>query len=102
MKKQKLIDIKIKLPENLKDDFDSNEIINLLINKALAKVEYYNSKILEMAGKYGINYNGLKKKLKKSQKENFTEWDDLLLWEGYNLAHKEWKKKFEDLKNCMK
>lgn len=35
---------------------------------------------------------------KEIKNEIFTEWDDLVVWEGYELGCKEWKKKHEELK----
>jgi len=39
---------------------------------------------------------------KEEGEENFEEWDDLLLREGCQLAYREWDRKYEDLKLCMK
>jgi len=39
-----------------------------------------------------MDFLSFKKKVEQSKKEIFTAWDDLLLWEGYELAYKEWGK----------
>jgi hypothetical protein len=36
-----------------------------------------------------------------TEDEVFTEWDDLVVCEGYELGYEEWKKKYEELKRCM-
>ncbi len=41
------------------------------------------------------------KKVEENKDEVFEEWDDLMEWEAYELAHKEWKTKYEELKSCM-
>ena len=38
------------------------------------------------------------KKELESKEENFEWWDDLILWEGYEKAYKEWKHKYEEIK----
>ena len=48
-----------------------------------------------------MSFTDFKKKVEESKKEVFEEWDDLMEWEAYELAHKEWKEKYEELKNCM-
>lgn len=42
----------------------------------------------------------LRKRLKQPMKRYFSEWDDMLVWEGFEIAYAEWKNKIEDLKNC--
>ncbi len=101
MEKTVLKEFKIKLPIDVVESISGKEITNLLIDKALNKAEYYLSKSNEMEERYEINYDDFKKKVEKSEKENFREWDDLILWEGYVLGYKEWSKKYEELKYCL-
>ena len=101
MQEANLAEIKLKLPQNIVDSLQKNEIISLLLDKAFNKTEYYLTRCQEMEQKYEISFNDFKKKVEKSKKEVFEEWDDLMEWEAYELAHKEWKVKYEELKNCM-
>ncbi|MGR3316993.1 MAG: hypothetical protein ACUZ8O_00715 [Candidatus Anammoxibacter sp.] len=101
MQKAVLKEIKIKLPGNVVDSTSNKEIINLLTDKALNKSEYYQSKCKGMEEKYGKTFDDFKGMVENSEKENFTEWDDLIVWEGYELGFKEWKNKYEGLKYCM-
>jgi len=73
----------------------------LLLDKALSKAEYYNSKCKELEDKYNMDFASFKKKVEEAKQEVFTEWDDIVVWEGYDLAYKEWKRKYEELKGCM-
>ena len=93
--------IKIKLLGILAKHFSSKEILTLLLDKALNKSEYYLSKCKELEQKYETDFDSFKKGIEESERESFSGWDDLLLWEGYQLSFKEWKKKHEDIMSCM-
>lgn len=94
-------EIKIELPGNLREIASSKEIITMLLDKALSKAEYFGSRCREFEEKYGMDFISFKKRVEETKNEIFTEWDDLVVWEGYELGHKEWKKKYEELKRCM-
>ena len=101
MEKNQTGEVTLRIPPSIAADMGSNEIIDLLIDKALGKKDLYESKIKMLESKYGTNYASFKKKIEKGE-ENFQEWDDLLLWEGFLLAYREWNKKYKALKLCMK
>jgi len=101
MEKIKTSEVIVRMPPSVAADIGNNEIIDLLIGKALGKKDLYNSKVKMFESKYGTNYASFKKKSEQGD-ENFQEWDDLLLWEGFLLAYREWNKKYRDLKRCMK
>ncbi|MFH0926117.1 MAG: hypothetical protein V1872_10920 [bacterium] len=101
MQQTNLKEFKIKLPIDVIESISDKEIVNLLINKALTKAEYYQSKSQEMEEKHGAGFETFKKKIDESEEEKIKEWDDLLLWEGYILGYKEWKKKYEGLRYCI-
>lgn len=96
-----LKEIKFKLPSEIADSISKKEIVGLLTEKAFSKAEYYHSRYKEMEEKHGMEFESFKRKVETS-KEDFSWWDDLLMWEGYELAYKEWKKKYEELRDCMK
>lgn len=93
-------EIKIKLPNNIVETISNKEIIAMLMDKVLSKAEYYRSKCSEFGEKYGMNFNSFKKQGEEAKEEVFSDWDNLILWEGYELGYKEWKKKYEELKVC--
>lgn len=101
MKKTASKEIKIELPGDLVEIVSSKEIIAMLLDKALSKAEYYWSRCKEFEEKYDMDFSSFKKKIEETKNEIFTEWDDLVVWEGYELGHKEWEKKYEELKRCM-
>jgi hypothetical protein len=101
MEKVQASEVTLRIPPSIAAGIGSNEIIKLLLDKALGKKDLYKSKIKMLESKYGTNYTSFKKRIEKGD-ENFQEWDDLLLWEGFLLAHKEWNRKYKDLKLCMK
>jgi|GEM_PF-492729 len=99
MQQANLKEIKLKLPQNVVESLAKNEIVSLLLDKAFNKTEYYLTQSREMQQKYGMDFSDFKKKVEKNKEEVFEEWDDLMEWEAYELAYKEWKTKYEELKN---
>lgn len=95
-----LKEIKIKLPSDMVETISNKEIIAMLMDNALSKVEYYRSRCNEFGEKYGMGFNSFKKRGEEAKEEVFSDWDDLILWEGYELGYKEWEKKYEELKVC--
>lgn len=100
MKKTASKEIKIELPGDLVEIVSRKEIITMLLDKALSKAEYLGSRCREFEEKYSTDFISFKKKVEETQEENFKDWDDLIVWEGYELGHKEWGKKYEELKKC--
>ncbi len=94
-------DVTIKLPKDAADIVSAQEIIALLIDKSLNKTEYYRSKCQEMEQKYRADFADFKKKVEESEEEIFSEWDDLMIWEGYHLGYREWLKRYKELKDCI-
>ena len=94
-------EVTLKIPPSIAAEFQSNEIIELLLDKALGKRDLYESKIKMFELKYGTDFASFKKNTEKGD-EIFQEWDDLLMWEGFLLAYREWNRKYRDLKLCMK
>ena len=92
MENNRTSEVILKIPPSIAADMGSSEIMELLINKALGKKDLYKSKIKMLESKYGSSYGSFKKKTEKGE-ENFQEWDDLILWEGFRLAYREWNKK---------
>jgi len=101
MRDTTLKEIKFKLPSEIAKSISTKEIVGLLAEKAFGKAEYYRSRCKEMEEKHGTDFESFKRKVEASE-ENFSWWDDLLIWEGYELAYKEWGKKYEELRDCMK
>ncbi|QTA87892.1 hypothetical protein [Desulfonema magnum] len=100
MQEATLSEVTIKVPANVADMITTGEIIILLTDKALSRAEYYRSKCSEMEQRHGIGYTDFKKKVEEAEREVFSDWDDLLVWEGYHLGYKEWMNKYEELRNC--
>jgi hypothetical protein len=100
MQTRPLKEIKLKLPGDLVDTTTAKEIVTLLLDKALSKAEYYRSKCKEFEEKYQLSFEEFKRKVEKDKKESFSDWDELMVWEGNELARQEWRKKYEELKKC--
>jgi len=90
----------VKIPPSMASEVNGPEIVEMLLDKALGKREFFGSKIKVFESKYGTDFATFKKRTDLGD-EKFDEWDDLLIWEGYVLAYQEWSRKYEDLKRCM-
>jgi hypothetical protein len=91
----------VRIPPSMASDVGGNEIVGMLLDKALGKRDFYKSRMRMFESKYGTNFAAFKKKTEQGN-EHFEEWDELLLWEGCELAYREWNRKYEDLKLCMR
>lgn len=89
-------EVMIKLPGIIAENISRNDIIASFVYKALSKSEYYLSRCKMMEEKYRLNFSEFQKKMDEDSEENFQGWDDLILWEGYELAYQEWLKKYKE------
>lgn len=80
------------IPE--KDEF----VRNLLKVAAFREMMFYKRKIEFMEKKWKGSFNRTQQREKRSKNENFELWDDLILWEGYELRFKEWEKRYRATK----
>lgn len=94
--------MEIHVPKWVKEEKGEIDIIQSILFEASAKMEYYRSKILIYEKKYKMSYEKFEEKIKKDKKENFEQWDDFIIWEGFHQVYCEWKERYEDLKECMK
>jgi len=94
-------ELRIKLPADVADTISKKDIIGLLLDMLLNKSEFYLSRSRSFEEKYHTDFKSFQKRVSQSKEEVYTEWDDLMAWEGYEAAGNEWQKKYEALKNCM-
>ncbi|MEW6103735.1 MAG: hypothetical protein AB1630_08005 [bacterium] len=92
----------IDVPKWVKETKQSMDFISQLKFEALAKMEYYQSKLIRFERKYGSKFEEFKKKIDTEEKENFEEWDDFIIWEAFYQAYQEWFKRYKELEECMK
>jgi hypothetical protein len=93
--------VTLELPSWINKEKAKEEVLKTLLEKALLKTEYYRSKINPFERKYSLGFYEFKKKVESSPSENFEEWDDLIEWEAYTKAYEEWKKKYDELSECL-
>ena len=96
-----LKEITIKLPKMLADDISAKDIVGMVMDKAVTTSEYYRSRCKEFEQQYGTSFSAFKNKVESAKTENTAEWDDMLVWEGFELALTEWKNKSKELSKCM-
>lgn len=92
--------ITIKLPPGLANVVSAEEIVDMVMDKAVTIAEYYRSRCKEYEQKYGMRFKTFKTRVESAGTEHTPEWDDLLVWEGFELAYHEWKSKSEELQAC--
>lgn len=95
-----LKEVTIKLPTDLADTISGKDIVGMVMDKAVTTSEYYRSRCKEFEQKYGMGFSAFKKKVESAKTENTAEWDYMLVWEGFELAYSEWKRKSEELQAC--
>lgn len=78
-----------KIPK--KDEF----VRQLLKAAAFREMMYYKRKTEMFGKKWKGTFKQIQQKEKRSKKENYELWDDLILWEGYELKLKEWEKHYK-------
>ncbi len=86
---------------NAPDWLDENELLSLLLAHAATKYEYFASRARPFAVKYGCDYPAFKKRAEEAKDESFAEWDDLIAWEAFDAASREWKTRYEELQACL-
>ncbi len=83
------------------DWLEENELLSLLLSHAATKYEYFASRTRTFAVKYGSDYAAFKKRVEEAKDESFAEWDDLIAWEAFDAASREWKTRYEELQACL-
>mgnify|MGYP001609904878 CR=1 FL=1 len=69
MQKTAFKEIKIELPDDLIEAVSKKEIIEMLLDKALSKAEYYRCRCKEFEGKYCFYFISFKKKVEQAEEE---------------------------------
>ncbi|MHC1595110.1 MAG: hypothetical protein ACXQT2_07350 [Methanotrichaceae archaeon] len=63
----------------------------LVLERAAAKIRYFDSKISEMGSKYKMTFEAFKRRIEERRgEEAFEEWDDFIIWESYESARTYW------------
>ncbi|MCG3120494.1 MAG: hypothetical protein ALAOOOJD_03226 [bacterium] len=83
------------------DWLEEKELLSLLLSHATTKYEYFASRARAFAAKYGCDYSAFKKRVEETKDESFVEWDDLIAWEAFDAASREWKTRYEELQACF-
>ncbi len=78
--------VDIGLYKNEKDAIES-----LIHSQAEKKIKLYSEKTRELGKKYGMGFQKFEKNIKgREDEEVFEEWDDYVLWKGYEESLKYW------------
>lgn len=93
--------VSVSLPRSVAETTSGSEIITLLLDRAMSKAEYFRSKSCLFQATYEVPLDEFKIR-SEGAPESFSAWDDLLVWEGYELAYREWQGRYEELLKCLK
>ena len=91
--------IAVEVPSWIVETEVREKFLHFLMTEAQMKSEYYRSLMKPFERKYYSSFPDFKKQVESSDHESFEAWDDLIEWEAYYRIHKEWAKKYEELKN---
>ena len=83
------------------DWLEEKELLSLLLSHAATKHEYFASRARAFTAKYGSEYAAFKKHIEGARDESFSGWDDLIAWEAFDAASREWKTRYEELRACL-
>lgn len=81
-------------------ELDSNPTVyinKLLLAVALAKMSEYKRQAEIYKSKYKTSFVKFKKKVESAKKENFKEWNDFIIWEGFDELYLKWEKRYQEL-----
>jgi hypothetical protein len=92
--------VKIKFPTS-RSGISDFEITNMLLHKALNKMEFFRTRCLEMEEKHGLDFRRFKEQIDRGE-GILEEWDELALWEEYFNSFEEWKNKYEEINRFLK
>lgn len=91
----------INIPGGIPGKFVNSEVTNMLLYKALNKMEYFRTRCVEMEEKHGLDYSNFMNRIDSGEDGKFDDWDELMLWEEYFNSFKEWKSKYEELNRFL-
>jgi hypothetical protein len=89
--------VTVSLPAWIRKEEAQGAIVRDLRARALLKMEFYRSKLKPFEAKYATTFPRFQKKVERGPKEDFSAWDDLIEWEAYYRAYREWKKRHAEL-----
>ncbi|MBN2090454.1 hypothetical protein JW964_12645 [candidate division KSB1 bacterium] len=72
------------------------------MGKALLKMEFYRSRIKPFEMKYQITFPEFQQRIQTASEEKFTEWDDFIEWEAYQIAFVKWQERYQELETWFK
>ncbi len=90
--------VAVALPTWISREEAQEEVVRDLRARALLKMEFYRSKMKPFEAKYATTFLRFQRRVKKSPKEDFAAWDDLIEWEAYYRSYQEWKKRHAELR----
>lgn len=79
----------------------TEEIFRLLASQAFVKMRGYKTKTEFFQKKHGMPFGQFKKKIEDAKEEIFEEWDDFILWEGFQELYEKWLKRYLTLQRYV-
>ena len=71
------------------------------IATALVKMQEYANRGQVYTNRYHMSFKEFEHKVLSSGKEDFSEWDDYIVWKGIEEARTIWSHRYEELRKCV-
>lgn len=93
----------VKVPEWVLEEATQEEIIiEWSTALALRKMQEYAKQAEVYERRYNLPFEEFERKVLSSDRENLDEWDDYIVWQGLHLAAEKWRKRYQELRACMR
>ena len=77
---------------------NKSDVAHSLLLECMSEINNVKDKLQNFTKKYSSSFNDFEKKIKKSKKENFSEWDDYMEWKSYENVLSDLSKKIKYIK----
>lgn len=89
--------ILLKIPSSLDEGWVQESFYEFLLSTSITKMTEYKKQMEIFERKYKTEFEEFQKRIRMSEKEDFEEWDDYIIWEGLHKGYMKWKEVYEDL-----
>ncbi len=97
------VEMAVRIPAWVREEASEETIIlDWSIALALRKMQEYARQSEVYERRYNTTFGEFARRVMASSTENLDEWDDYVVWQGLHLAAEKWRKRYEELRACMR